>query len=303
MGSRGNSRRVEIEGKEVHLTNLDKVWWPEVGFTKAHLVEYYLAIADYLLPHLRGRPLTFTRYPNGIYGASFYQKDCPAYAPPWIRTYAYRTSTHTIDFVLAEDRPTLVWLANQACLEIHPSPWRISQPERPDRLVIDLDPAPPATFAQARQVAFMVRTLLQELGIRGFPKTSGATGIHVFIPLAPAASPEEVTQVAEKISRLLHAARPDLVTLERAVKQRAGKVYVDFLQNARGKIMVAPYSPRPRPEATVSAPFAWDELEELDPRQFTLGALPSRLAKVGDLAAGLLEEGYVLSDLEKKLSR
>ncbi|MEW6545841.1 MAG: non-homologous end-joining DNA ligase [Bacillota bacterium] len=294
-------QHVEVEGRELRLTNLDKLLWPEDGIRKADLIDYYLKVADVLLPHLRGRPLTLTRYPDGITGGSFYQKDRPEHAPEWIRTYPYRGEGHVIRFVLAEERATLAWLGNQACLEIHPAPWQVSHPDLPDRLVIDLDPAPPATFEDVRRAAVMVRTLLEQLGVRGFPKTSGATGIHVFIPLVPDAGPEEVTRVAETLARVLRAARPDLITLERAVRNRTGKVYVDYLQNARGKTMVAPYSPRALPGAPVSAPFAWDELEHVLPREFTIRTLPDRLARRGDLAAGLLGAGHRLSDLAGRL--
>lgn len=296
-----SSGRVVVDGRELRLTNLDKLLWPGDGIRKVDLIEYYLAVADVLLPHLRGRPLTFTRYPNGIEGKSFYQKDRPEHAPPWIKTHTYRGEEHLIRFVLAEDRATLAWLGNQACVEIHPAPWEVSHPDMHDRLVIDLDPAPPASFEDARRVAVMVRTLMERLQIRGFPKTSGATGIHVFIPLVPEAGPAEVTRVAEMLARVLHTARPDLITLERAVKNRTGKVYVDYLQNARGKTMVAPYSPRPLPGAPVSAPFSWDELESISPAEFTVRSLPALLARRGDLAAGLLAAGHRLAELEKRL--
>lgn len=298
---RGTAGRVTVEGRELRLTNLDKVLWPEHGIRKVDLIDYYLAVADFLLPHLQGRPLTFTRYPEGIHGKSFYQKDLPAHAPPWVKVFPYQGQEHLIRFVLAEDRATLAWLGNQACLEIHPAPWRLTHPDRPDRLVIDLDPAPPATFEDARRVAVMVRALLTELGWRGFPKTSGATGIHVFIPLVPEAPAEEVTRAAEGLARLLHAARPDLITLERAVQKRAGKVYVDYLQNARGKTMVAPYSPRPLPGAPVSAPFTWDELDSISPRDCTLRTMPDRVRRRGDLAAGLLAAGHRLGELLERL--
>lgn len=295
-------RRVLVDGRELRFTNLDKLLWPADGIRKGDLIEYYLNVAGVLLPHLEGRPLTFTRYPDGIEGESFYQKDLPQHAPAWIRVFPYQGEEHLIRFVLAADRATLAWAGNLACLEIHPAPWRLPHVDRPDRLVIDLDPAPPATFDHARRVAVMVRTLLEQLGIRGFPKTSGATGIHVFIPLVPEAGPEEVTRVAETLARLLHAARPDLITLERAVKERTGKVYVDYLQNARGKTMVAPYSPRPSPGAPVSAPFAWGELETIDPKEFTLRTMPDLLARRGDLAAGLLGPGHRLSEIAARLS-
>ncbi len=287
----GNGKeRVAIEGRILELTNLDKPFWPEDGYTKAHFIAYMRAVAPWLLPHLRGRPLVVTRYPDGIHGESFYQKDTPDHAPDWIRTWPYwsRDKGRWIRFTLCEDLPTLVWLANQACLELHPWLSPAAHPDRPDMAVVDLDPAEPAGFEEARRAAFMLKSLLDNLGLRGYPKLSGATGIHVYIPIAPRYAYRQVAGFVQACGRVLLRLAPGLITLERAVRRRAGKVYVDYLQNVKGKTLVGVYCPRPRPGAPVSCPVTWEELERVTPDAFTMATVPERLARLGDLFAPVL---------------
>jgi len=296
-----------VEGRELALTRLGKALWPEEGYTKADLVAYFQKIAPWLLPHLRGRPLTLTRYPDGIRGPSFYQKNLPAYAPGWIRTHLHRTRRgQTVRFILAEDLPTLVWLANQAAIELHTWLSTIEHPDRPDQAVVDLDPAPPAGFEEAREAALLVRRLLDHLGLRGYPKLSGATGIHIHLPLAPRYSHRQVVQAVQALGRLLQRTVPHLVTLERAVARRAGKVYFDYLQNTPGKTMIAPYSPRALPGAPVATPVTWEEVETAHPRDFTLETIPARLRRWEEKAkkdpfSGLLAEGQELPPVMEKL--
>lgn len=297
-------KSVVVEGRTLDLTNLEKPFWPEDGFSKAHFIAYLRAVAPWLLPHLRGRPLVVTRYPNGIHGESFYQKDTPDHAPDWIPTWRYwaEDSGRWIRFTLCEDLPTLIWLANQACLEIHPWLSTVAQPDRPDLAVIDLDPAEPAGFAEARQVSFLVRDLLDTLGLRGYPKLSGATGIHVYVPISPRYGYRQVAAFVRECGRLLLRLAPDRITLERAVHRRTGKVYVDYLQNVRGKTLVSVYCPRPLPGAPVSCPVTWEELERVTPDAFTLASVPPRLARLGDLFAPVLTDRQGLEDAFRRLN-
>lgn len=284
--------RVMVAGRELELTNLEKRLWPE--YTKADYLDYLTRVAPFILPHLEARPLVVTRYPDGIAGEWFYQKDCPDYAPPWIETYPYwsKDSRRTIRFIVCGDLPTLIWLGNQACIEFHPWLSGIREPSRPDFAVIDLDPAAPATFEQAREVAHMVKEALGLLGLRASLKTSGATGIHIYVPAAPRYSYKDTAGFVRALGERFLRLRPDLITLERSVGKRSGKVYVDYLQNVLGKTIVAPYSTRPHPGAPVSMPFTWEELDTIDPREFTLGSVPgllSRRRSTGDTSRWLAE--------------
>jgi bifunctional non-homologous end joining protein LigD len=284
------------------LSRPDKVLWPQGGFTKGDYAAYLLAVADVLLPHLRGRPLVLTRYPEGADGPSFYQKNLPAGAPDWIPTYAERSrSGRLIRYVLCHDERTLVWLAAQAAIEFHPWLATTADPERPDRLVIDLDPMPPAGFEEARLLAAAVRTLLARAGLRSYPKTSGATGIHVFVPIRPRYPYAALQAVGRAVGEALRRSCPERVTLERAVARRAGRVYVDYLQNARGKTLVAPYAPRPLPGAPVSTPFPWDELGSVRPAELNLATVPQRVRERGDAFAGVLAADQDLAPLAELL--
>lgn len=280
-----------INGREVKLTNLPKIFWPEEGFTKAQLIEYYIKIFPYISPHLQNRPLVVTRYPDGIKGKSFYQKNAPAHTPQWVELYPWwsRSSGRLVNFILCHNLETLIWLGNEACLELHPWLSSVNTIDFPDFVVFDLDPAPPAGFAEAREVALILRGLLVELQLQGWVKTSGATGVHVYLPVEPRYSYRQTRELAKKIAEMIKDTIPDKVTLERSVRERDGKVYIDYLQNVRGKTLCAPYSPRPLPGAPVSTPVAWEELEDIEPLQFNLITLPQRLKEKGDLFAPVLK--------------
>jgi len=290
---------VEIDGRTFSVGNLDKVLWPADGYTKADLMRYYLAVGPYLLPHLADRPLVFTRYPDGISGPSFYQKDIPAGAPGWVRTFPYRAATgRVLDFVLCPDRATLAWVASQACIEIHPWLSRTGTLDCPDWAVFDLDPAPPATFADALPLAFALRRVLGELGLSSVPKTTGAAGIHIYVPLAPGYTYRQVREFVRRVAMAMKRAFPARVTLERSVDKRGGHVYIDYLQNVRGKTLVAPYGVRPSPGAPVSTPVTWDELRTVDPSRFTIVTVPRRVMDRGDLfAAALAHSGWIPGEL------
>lgn len=278
----GTGITVAVDGRPVAFSNPNKVLWPEDGITKTDLAAYWLATAPWALPHLRGRYLVLTRYPDGIHGKSFYQKNLPDHAPPWIRhrPVPSRRSGRTIRYLLGADAATLVWLAGQAAIEIHPWTSPDTHPDRPDFALVDLDPGEGCGFAEAVAVAQGLHRLLQELGLRGWVKTSGATGLHVYIPVAPRYTYDQTADFVRRLGVVLHHLMPGLVTLARPVAERRGRVYVDYLQNARGKTLVAPYCPRPLPGAPVSFPVAWRDLPQIHPRQFTIKTVPGLLHKI-----------------------
>lgn len=287
---------VFIDGQELSITNWEKVLWPETGYTKGDLIRYYSLAAPYLLAHLRDRPLTVTRYPHGIGGKSFYQKNCPQYAPAFVETVTVKGDqpNKTINYILAQNRPTLVWLANQACIELHPWLSLHSRSQYPDCLVFDLDPAEGCDFDDAREIAFLVKKALDELGLLSYPKLSGATGIHIYVPIKPKYAYQVTSGFVGSVGRILEAVYPAKITTERLVKNRTGRVYIDHLQNLLGKTLAAPYSPRPRPQAPISTPVTWQELGRVYPHQFHLGNILERLQNTPDLFAPVLGPGQSL---------
>lgn len=277
---------VEIEGRKVRLTNLDKVFWPE-GYTKADLIKYYIEMAPLLLPYMKDRLFVMSRYPDGITGETFYQKDCPDYAPDWLETLPLQSpdSDKVVNYIVIKDAATLAWLANQACIELHIWLAKKDRLNYPDIAVFDLDPFPPATFKDVMEVAMLVREALAQFDLKGFPKTSGATGMHIFVPLEPVLTYTEVRDAVEFICRRIHGVYPRKTTLERSVSKRDGKVYLDYLQNTRGKTMVFQYSLRPEPGAPVSTPVTWEEVaaRKIKPGDFNIKTISRRLQEVGDL--------------------
>lgn len=268
-------RKVKLEagGRTISLSNLDKPLWPEVNVTKADLLHYMARVGPRLIPHLRGRPLTVVRFPDGIAGHGFYQKDAPNYTPPWISTYTTPATDkgRAIRYIVADDIATLIWLANQAAIELHPWLSRTVHPMYPDYAIIDLDPVEGAGFEEARTVAYAAWEWLQRLNLHAAVKTSGATGIHVVVPLEPIYPYSVTSRFVGLLAHLLKLSLPELVTTERTVSQRPhGTVYVDHLQNLHGKTIAAVYSPRPTARATVSAPFPWSMLTRVHPNQFTV---------------------------------
>ena len=275
---------LNVEGREIRLTNLEKVLWPEDGYTKADLIRYYVDVAPYLVPWVRDRPLTLKPFPDGIHGSSFYQKDKPSFTPKWIASWTDPLEPEN-DYVLCNDLPTLVWMANYTAIEIHPRLARADEPERPDFVMVDLDPAEGSTWDQVKEVAMTVRRVLDEMGLEGFPKTTGSRGIHVLVPVARRYAFEETRAFAEHVGKIARERLPKLVTLEFSKARRRG-IYVDYLQNTRGKSTAGPYSVRPKPRAPVSAPLAWEEIPALGrPDAFTIANMRDRLAATGDLLA------------------
>jgi bifunctional non-homologous end joining protein LigD len=276
--------------KEVKLTNLKKVFWPAEGYTKGDLVAYYERVAPLLLPYLRDRPLVLTRYPDGITGKSFFQKDAPEFAPAWMRTERIysKDAGREIDYFVVDDVESLRYVANSAAIPLHLWASRLPSLERPDWLVLDLDPKG-APFTDVVKVAQSLHRILDDLELPSYPKTSGATGLHILIPLGARYTYEEVRTFARLLAVLGVQAEPAISTIARPLHARGGKVYIDFGQNGHGQTIVAPYSLRPLPGAPASCPLAWSEVTpRLDPARFTLRTLPKRFEKVADPLAPVL---------------
>ena len=279
-----------IDGHTIRLTNLEKVLFPEDGYTKADLIRYYTEVSPYLIPVVRDRPLTLKLFPDGIAGMHFYQKDKPDFTPRWVHTWVDRAAERDggIDYVLGNDLATLVWLANYTAIEIHPWLSRVDDPEHPDFAIIDLDPAKGATWDDVKETAARVHDVLDDMGILGFPKTTGSRGIHILVPIARKYTFDESRGFVLDVGRVAREKAPKLVTLE-TVKERRRGVYVDYLQNVRGKTTAGPYSVRPIRRAPVSAPLRWDEVAALGrPDAFTIANMADRLAATGDLLAPAL---------------
>ncbi len=289
---------VAVNGHEVKLTNLDKLIWPE-GLTKAHLVKYYREIAPYILPYLYNRPLVMKRYPDGVVGESFYQKECPEYAPDWIIRYPVEHSEKVVNYIICNDIATLVWLANQGCLEMHPWLSRIENIECPDIAVMDLDPSEGVSFNDVLKIALLVKEALDQFNLQSYPKTSGATGLHIFVPIKPVYAYQTVTKAMQYVAELIVKINPEQATVERKVVQRKGKVYLDYLQNGRGKTMAFPYSLRPLPGAPVSTPLYWEEAESMNiaPDAFSIYNIISRIEEIGDIYYDVLSNKQTLDTL------
>jgi bifunctional non-homologous end joining protein LigD len=290
-------QEVEIAGRTLSLSNLDKVLYPAAGFTKGHVIDYYTRVAPVVLGHLRGRPLTLKRYPNGVEASYFYEKQCPSHRPDWVRTAAVysRSNGRTIDYCLADDLPTLVWLANLADLELHASLALAEDVKQPTVLAFDLDPGAPATIVECAEVALELRHVFEHVEMEAFPKTSGSKGMQVYVPLNTPVTYNETKSFALGIAQLLERRLPKLVVSNMKTSLRKGKVFVDWSQNDEHKTTVCVYSLRARPQPTVSTPLRWDEVaavvESRDPEDlvFTSADVLERVAEHGDLFAPVLE--------------
>ena len=288
---------VHVDGRHLRLSNLDKVLYPETGFTKGEVIDYYTRVAPVLLPHLTGRPLTVKRYPNGVDGSSFFEKNAPQGTPSWVRTATLPVpgstmNRDTINFVVVEELATLVWLANLAALELHVPQWHLPQrarKPRTDLIVFDLDPGAPADIRQCAEVALLLRELLVEDGLTPVPKTSGSKGMQVSAAV-DVANQDETSRYAQKVAQQLEAAHPKLVVSRMAKDLRGGKVFVDWSQNNPAKTTVAPYSLRARPEPTVSTPLRWSEVESGGTLRFMASDVLDRVTREGDLFADTLDD-------------
>jgi bifunctional non-homologous end joining protein LigD len=292
---------VEVEGRELSLSNLDKVMYPETGFTKGQVIDYYTRIAPVVLPHLRDRPLTLKRYPNGVEGGHFYEKQCPSHRPDWVRSEAVELSSKTIHFCICDELPTLVWLANLADLELHPSLSKVPDVERPTIMAFDLDPGPGTGLAECCEVALLLREALSALGLESFPKTSGSKGIQVYVPLngTDVDYDHGTKLISNALARHLESAHPKLIVSSQKKELRKNKVLIDWSQNDEHKTTVGVYSLRARERPTVSTPLAWDEIEAGDPDALVFEAddVMARVKERGDLFAPVEELEQRLPEL------
>jgi bifunctional non-homologous end joining protein LigD len=297
---------IEVQGRHLKLSNLEKVLYPATGFTKQQVIDYYVRIAPAILPHLTGRPLTRKRYPDGVEGEPFFEKNAPAHRPDWVKTAPIWSGRNrrTIHYVLAEDLATLVWLANLAALELHPSLSLAKEITCPTMMVFDLDPGPPANIVQCCQVAVWLREIFDHFGLQSFPKTSGSKGLQVYVPLNTPTSYDATKLFAHALAQLLEQEHPKEVLSEMSKQARTGKVFVDWSQNDEHKTTIAVYSLRARERPTVSTPVKWEELERALKKKeasllvFESSQVVARFEKMGDLFEPVLELKQKLPDLK-----
>jgi bifunctional non-homologous end joining protein LigD len=304
----GADRQVKVDGRELKLTNLDKVLYPKAGFTKGEVVDYYAKVAPAMVPHLSGRAVTLRRFPEGVddLDAAFFEKRCPKHRPKWVKTASVRAGPNAgkIDFCVCDGLPTLVWMAQLAAIELHPSLSLARAPTRPTVLAFDLDPGPPADVVDCCHVALRLRDLFGHFGVECFPKTSGSKGMQVYVPLnSPKTSYDETKPFAKAIAQLLEKQTPDRVLSKMKKVERKGKVFVDWSQNHRSKTTIAVYSLRARDRPTASTPLRWEEVEEAagsgdgSTLVFDAGEVLERIERHGDLFAPVLELKQALPEL------
>jgi bifunctional non-homologous end joining protein LigD len=268
--------------RELRLSNLDKVYWPEDGYTKGDLLSYYFNISPVMLPHLIDRPLTLKRMPNGIHGDFFYEKNAPVHTPSWMPRIPVQSEGKTINFLAVTDVLEMLWVVNLGAIEFHPLHGKGSDQSRPTYAFFDLDPFEPAGFDEVKHVAYLIKVVLDRLGLHSYPKTSGATGMQIMIPLDGSHDYDSVRGFVGTVSDLIHEAEPKITTLEWEVSRRTGKVFLDVNMNRGGANIAAAYSVRPEPGATVSTPFTWDELEDIVSTDFTIETIWERVRETDD---------------------
>jgi len=301
---------VEIQGRNIKLSNLEKVLYPAVGFTKKDVIDYYARIAPAIIPHLAGRALTRKRYPDGVDGEPFYEKNAPKYRPEWVKTAPIWSegNRRTVHYVVADDLPTLVWLANLAALELHPSLALTTDISCPTEMVFDLDPGPPANIVQCCQVGMWLREIFDHFGLQSFPKTSGSKGLQIYVPLNTPTSYDETKTFSHALAQLLEHDHANMVVSDMKKKVRTGKVFVDWSQNDEHKTTVAVYSLRARERPTVSTPVTWEEVEKTLKKKdasllvFEAKQTVARFEKMGDLFEPVLELKQRLPDLRKAVA-
>ncbi|MBW8684996.1 DNA ligase D [Chitinophaga sp. B61] len=290
----------KINKHELKFANLNKVYWPEEKYTKRDMLNYYYQVAPFILPYLKDRPQSLNRFPNGIKGKSFYQKDVTGKAPEWIKTFPYHTSDgEDKNFMVATDESSLLYMANLGAIEMNPWNSRTSKPDHPDWCIIDLDPTDKNTFEQVIKTAQVTKAVLDSINVQGYCKTSGSTGIHIYIPLNAKYTYDECQLFGKWIATQVHLELPDFTSIERMTQNRKGKIYVDYLQNRPKATLAAPYSLRPKPGATVSMPLHWDEVKKgLKMKDFNITNSLARINEMGDIFKPVLGKGI---DMKKVL--
>ena len=297
---------IEVGNRELKLSNLQKVLYPDAGFSKRQVIDYYIRVAPFILPHLEGRPLTMKRYPDGVEAEFFYEKNAPKHRPDWVKTAPVWSdgNRRNMDFVMAQDLPTLVWLANLASLELHTSLSKAKDMLCPTMMVFDLDPGPPANIVQCCQVAFWLREIFVHFGLESFPKTSGSKGLQIYVPLNTPASYDKTKPFAHALAQLLEHDHRDQVVSEMKKEKRGGKVFIDWSQNDDHKTTVCVYSLRAREKPTASTPVTWEEVERCwkkkDPKLlvFEAAQVIDRCEKYGDLFADVEKLRQKLPDVK-----
>lgn len=293
-----------INGNELKFTNLDKIYWPDEKISKRDMLNYYYQVAPYMLPYLNKRPMSLNRHPDGIKGFSFYQKDVTGKAPDWIKLFPYKTEGVKKNFMVCADEASLLYMASLGCIEINPWSSTIDHPDYPDWCLIDLDPGKKSTFEQVIETAQMVKQVLDELKVPCYCKTSGSTGLHIYIPLNHKYTYEESKEFARLVAKLVQQKLPKITSLERTVAKRGGKLYIDFLQNRPQATLAAPYSLRPKPGATVSMPLHWHEVKKgLKMKDFTIKNAIARIRKEGDLFKPVLGKGINMAAILKRFEK
>ncbi|HEX6915918.1 MAG TPA: DNA ligase D [Chitinophagaceae bacterium] len=299
------TRIIRVNGTELKLTNQHKIYWPDEGYTKGDMIAYYNAMYKYILPYLKDRPESLNRTPNGIASKGFYQKDAGGQAPEWVKSVKLysESANKEIDYIICNDRATLLYLNNLGCIEINPWNSRLGKLEFPDYMVIDLDPSDKNTFGEVIDAALATKEVLDRAGAVSFCKTSGSSGLHIYVPMGARYSYDQVRDFCKIVVMIVQGMMPDNTTLERSLKKRADtKMYLDFLQNRQGQTLACAYSLRPKPGATASAPLEWKEVKHgLHPSQFNIKTLPARVEKKGDLFRGVLGKGVDILKCLRKL--
>lgn len=297
--SKGSAKagHLDVGGNEVPFTNLDKIYWPESGFRKYDLIDYYIKLSDIILPYLKDRPENLHRHPNGIAKPGFYQKDLEGILPPWIETFRVHSSSSNkdIEYLLCQNEATLLYMANLGCIEINPWNSRIGQLDKPDYTVIDIDPSQKNSFEEVIEVAMAAKKVLDKAKIRGYCKTSGSSGLHIYIPLEGKYTYEEGRDFTKLLCYFIHEMLPGTTSMERNIKKRGRRIYLDYLQNRQGQTLAAPYCLRPKPGATVSAPLKWEEVKPgLKMEDYTIETMPGRIDELGDVFLQVLGKGIAM---------
>ncbi|MBA3957417.1 MAG: hypothetical protein H0X51_03345 [Parachlamydiaceae bacterium] len=294
MKKKAEGSLLDVGGHELHMTNIDKVFWPKEGYKKGDLLLYHHEIAPYMLPYLKNRPIMLHRFPGGVGEEGFYQKDMAReHLPDWVETFPIQHEERLVNYLLIPDEATLLFAINLGSVDLHPFHSQIKDPEHPDYIVLDFDPKE-IDFRHVVEAARLTHEILEDWGIESFCKTSGGRGLHIYIPLQQHFTYDEAKIIAETVALTVHQQLPNTTTVERKADKKRGKVFLDFLRNNWTQTVVAPYTVRPREGATVSTPLDWKEVTtKLNPQKFTIKTLPGRLKEVGDLFKPVLGKAKV----------